>query len=166
MICARPWSLSGKLIARVFGQRLSCAGRPCPSNSQCVQDHVHLRVQRRAVSRPMLVDLVGGHVGGGRARERPAIIFVAVGPRPHAGVVGGEPALQPKLASCRSSAGANFFLGDGAGALGAQLPGMFFSRVRRSIDLTSPPPLARAVGRLLSVSSAVSIRKAGGISPL
>jgi hypothetical protein len=101
----------------------------------------------RSVSMPELVDLVGRHRGGGRGLDRPAVIFLAVRPRPHAGSSVAWARCSVSSAIWRSSAGPPPVTI--ARARASQLPAMPFSLVRRSSDSTRPPPL-RAPGRRLA----------------
>ena len=74
-----------------------------------------------------------------------------------------RPAAPPVRAICRSSAGATSCAAM-TRARSAQFPAMSF--VRRSIDSTSVPPSRAFFADRRNCSSALSIRKAGGTSPM
>ena len=71
------------------------------------------------------------------AFERPAVVLLAVRPRPHAGVVGGHGSLRLQLGDLPLERRRDLLRRDRP-ARSAQLPGMLF--VRRSMDSTSDPP--------------------------
>ena len=77
------------------------------------------------------MDLVGGLVGRRLRAKRPAIIFVAIGPRPHSGVVGGKAALKPELGDLAGQRRRDLLLGDGASALGPIARDVFLARAAR-----------------------------------
>src|SRR6478752_1814793 len=86
-----------ELEARIFRKRLHPLANRSLRVSQRLQDRVHPPLQLRELLEAHLVDLVGRHGRGRRGLERPAVIFVAVRARPHAGDVGGLGTLQPEL---------------------------------------------------------------------
>ncbi len=82
-----PLVVVGEAEAAILGQRLhALADRPL-GQAKPLEDIVHLAMQPGQRVDPQLVDFVGAHRGGGRGLQCPAIISLAAGTGPHAGII-------------------------------------------------------------------------------
>ena len=110
------------------------------------------------------MDLVRGHGGGGRGAQRPAVEFVAVRARPHAGVHRrawrAGPAARPAGARAPGRSSAGRWPGRGR----AQSPGM--SLVRRSRQFDQPAAFASALDAHRHLGDRLVDQEGGGDQPL